>query len=395
MKKLFHELPALIIIMSLLFSGLFPFVAAYALPADAAEVEQTGDGSEKVGEGTGEPDRKKQKIFGIDGGYNGSYAEGSSPESFYSQPYLNIYLMHKYIKFTAGISRFWDFQITNGAGAYETVNFTQPKVALSIYPHEVIEVFGSYLYSAGDKSHYYKVNDATGGFYLDFEVVSLGFTGNYKKTDYKFKSDDKKDLRSLDPGVNWSYPVIAGMILMARYKNFKIQNTKHLQDYTLSPVFSWYIIESTSLDLGYDYYYSVFKNPYSFKSIYPSHNENIIYYSHSGRIGVSSETCEYFTLTAAVTSAWSSDNYITVGGEIEALINLFDYASMSVAYTPVYNIAPPMDPVERKLNEFRSYLSLFRAMRGRRLNINPFMQLKDIGKSFWSHGVNFNVSFRY
>ena len=301
--------------------------------------------------------RRDREFFGIDGGYNGSYAEGSSPKNFYSQPYLNIYLKHRYVKFTAGISRFWDFQITNGAGAYETVNFTQPKVALSFYPHEVIEIFGSYLYSAGDKTHFYKVHDGTGGFNLDFEVVSLGFTGNYKKTDYIFKSDDQKDYQSITPGTTGN-PYINNLIMMARYKNFKIQNTKHLEDYTLSPTFNWYIIESTSLDLGYDYYYSDFKNPYSFKSIYPWQNENIMYYSHTGRIGVSSETCEYFTLTAMFTSGWSNDDYITVGGEIEGLVNLFDYANLSVTYTPVYNIAPPMNPVIRKYYELRAFQSL-------------------------------------
>ncbi|HOT43499.1 MAG TPA: hypothetical protein PLM53_03465 [Spirochaetota bacterium] len=394
MKKLFHELPALAITMTLLLPGLFLQGTVHAFPADAKKAEQAGDAAEKGSAESGERDEAKPRIFGIDGGYNGSYAEGTSPKNFYSQPYLNISLKNKYIKFTAGISRFWDFQISNGAGAYETVNFTQPKLALSVYPHDVIEIYGSYLYSAGDKTHYYRVHDWSGGFFLDFEVVSLGFTGDYKKTEYVFKSDDRSDYLSITPG-GTANPYINNLIMMARYKNFKIQNIKHLEDYTLTPAFSWFFIESTSLDLAYDYMYSDFNNPYSFKSIYPKQNEHIIFYSHSGKIGITSETCEYFTLMAAFSSGWSNDDVITVGGEIEGIINLFDYANISITYAPVYNISPKMDPLTRKFYEYRSYVSLFKALRGRRLNINPFMQLKNIGKNFWSHGVSFNVSFRY
>lgn len=403
MKKLFNGMPVFIIAMTLLCPGLFHHGAARALPEDKKKAEQAGDAAEKVADESAAPDEAKPRIFGIEGGYNGSYAKGTSPSNFYSQPYLNINLKNKYVKFTAGVSRFWDYQITNGAGAYETVNFTQPKLALSLYPHDVIEIYGSYLYSAGDKTHYYRVHDGTGGLYLDFEVVSLGFSADYKKTEYKFKSDDNRDLRSLDPGVDWSKPLVAGAILMARYKNFKIQNIKHLEDYTLTPTFSWFIVPSTSLDLSYDYMYSDFNNPYSFKSIYPKQNEHIIFYSHTGKIGVSSETCEYFTLAAAISSGWSNDDVITVGGEIEGLVNLFDYANISVTYAPVYNISPKMDPMKRKYYELRSLGSLVRYILGsqyelyggRRLNINPFMQLKNIGKNFWSHGVSFNVSFRY
>jgi len=393
MKKIFNTLPALVTAAALLCPGLLHHGAARALPVDEAKPERADDAGGRAAE-SAEGDGAKPRIFGIEGGYNGSYAEGTSPKSFYSQPYLNIHLKNKYVKFTAGVSRFWGFQITNGAGAYETVNFTQPKLALSLYPHDVIEIYGSYLYSAGDKTHYYRAHDLTGGLYLDFEVVSLGFSGNFKKTDYIFKSDDRRDYLSITPG-GTANPYINNLIMMARYRNFRIQNTKHLEDYALSPTFSWYIIPGTSLDLAYDYAYSDFINPYSFKSIYPGQNENIIFYSHTGRIGVSSETCEYFTLVAAFSSGWSNDDTITVGGEIEGLVNLFDYASLSAAYAPVYNISPKMDPLTRKFYELRSYVSLFRALRGRRLNINPFMQLKNIGKNFWSHGVSFNVSFRY
>ena len=50
----------------------------------------------------------------------------------YYQPFFNSYVKNKYVKFTGGLSRYWDYQITNDRGNYETVNFTEPKVALSI-----------------------------------------------------------------------------------------------------------------------------------------------------------------------------------------------------------------------------------------------------------------------
>ncbi len=191
------------------------------------------------------------------------------------------------------------------------------------------------------------------------------------------------------------YTLFDRLLLHYKYKDFKKQNTKHLKEYTLSPVFTWHIVESTGLDVGYDYYRTYFENPYSFKNAYTFKNDSVIYYSHTGRLGVSSETCRFFSLRAGVFAGRGSDKYILAGGDIEGIVNLFDYASLSAAYGPTYNIAPSMDPMKRKFLEWRSYLSMFRALRGKRLNVNPYLRLKNIGRSFWSHAVTVNVSFRY
>ncbi len=387
MKKPLDKTPAFIIALLLISQGPWALLSARETGGEATVAEKAGDAA---GADAGKP-----RVVGFEAGYNGGYSEGTVPRSYYSQPYVDIFLNHAYLKFTFGISRVWDYQITNGEGKYETVNCTQPKIAFSVYPYKGIEIMGEYRYWTGDKSHYYKTHDATGGLYLDFAPVSLGFTGNYRKIDYKFHSDDRKDKLSIFMYAVPPYTLFDRLLLHYKYKDFKKQNTKHLKEYTLSPVFTWHIVESTGLDVGYDYYRTYFENPYSFKNAYTFKNDSVIYYSHTGRLGVSSETCRFFSLRAGVFAGRGSDKYILAGGDIEGIVNLFDYASLSAAYGPTYNIAPSMDPMKRKFLEWRSYLSMFRALRGKRLNVNPYLRLKNIGRSFWSHAVTVNVSFRY
>ena len=175
MKKPLDKTPAFIIALLLISQGPWALLSARETGGEATVAEKAGDAA---GADAGKP-----RVVGFEAGYNGGYSEGTVPRSYYSQPYVDIFLNHAYLKFTFGISRVWDYQITNGEGKYETVNCTQPKIAFSVYPYKGIEIMGEYRYWTGDKSHYYKTHDATGGLYLDFAPVSLGFTGNYRKID--------------------------------------------------------------------------------------------------------------------------------------------------------------------------------------------------------------------
>jgi hypothetical protein len=157
-----------------------------------------------------------------------------------------------------------------------------------------------------------------------------------------------------------------------------------VDDVTLSPTFIWYIVESTSLDISFYYYNANFRNPY--KSKYDD-----IYYSYTGRIGVLSEPCKYFSFLAGISAGKGSDKYIIAGGDLGVVFNILNYVKLSATYYPAYNITPNRDPTKMKFFEALSYFTLF----GRRKNANPYMRLQDIGKSYWNQSVSFGVTYTY
>lgn len=395
MKKVPPVVTVLVIFFSLFLPGV-PFFGSYARAQGGMEKDdpaRTGEiAGEKSEEGTGGSGDGKPKVFGLEAGYNGAYAQGTSPKSFYSQPYLDIILKHKYVKFTAGISRFWDYQISNGAGDYETVNFTQPKAALSLYPHEVIELFGEYRYWTGDKSHYYKCHDGTVGFNLDFEIVYFGISATMNKAEYKFKSDDTESLLVNYRDISQYIPNRHSLALSLAYRTTKNRNVHHTSELSLRPNVSIFVHETTSIDLNYEYQKSLFE-------MYTSGNrtKNDEYYIHSGKVGITSDPADYISLNAAVSIGKDSQDYIIAGGDLGLAFHVLGYVSLSGSYGPAYYMPPPEKvwgrEVSQSYREFRELWAIYSLVRWR--NVNPYMRLSNIGKAFWSHGVSVSASVRY
>ncbi len=353
---------------------------------------QENAGGESGAESADKSDAAGPRIFGFEAGYNGSYAGGTSPKSYFSQPYVNLYLKHKYVRFTAGVSRFWDYQITNGAGKYETVNFTQPKLALSLYPHKVIEIFGEYRYWTGDKSHYYRAHDGTVGFSLDFEIVNVGMSASMNKTEYKFKSDDRESLWTNYSDIRQYIPNRQALAMFLAYRTTKSRNIHHTSELSLAPIFSVFVHDTTSIDLTYEYQKSLFE-------MYTTGNrtKNDEYYLHSGTVGITSDPADFISLTADVSIGKDSQKYIIAGGDLGLTFHILEYVSLSVIYTPAYYMPPPEKiwgrEVSQSFKEFRELWAIYSLVRWR--NVNPYMRLSNIGKAFWSHGVSVSASVRY
>jgi hypothetical protein len=332
------------------------------------------DAREKKGDGEG--DESKPRIFSLDAGIQGNYAAGVSTSSLYYQPFFDIYLKHKYVKFTAGLSRFQNVQISNGSGQFETVNFTQPKLGLSLYPHRMIEFFGEYYYSTGDKNkHYYRSHEGTAGFFLDFEKVTLGTTVTGSRTEYHFKSDDLKDKTII---LLQSLPLI-------RYMYYKKRYISRLEDLDVYPELSWFVHRTTSLDVKYEYRESKFEYV-----LWDYQYHDVSYGTHTGRLGVYSEPWRYFSLKAGVYAGKDSDDYIIAGGDVGVTFNILDYVKISSTYTPEYYIAPNVNVVQQRFVELVSMVLV-----GRRLKRNPSLRFSDIGKSFWNHSVSFSAMYTY
>ncbi len=327
----------------------------------------------------GDDDQSKPRVFGFDAGIQGNYSTGVSTGSFYCQPFADIYLKNRYVRFTAGLSRFQDFQVSDGEGEFETVNFTQPKLALSLYPHRVIEFFGEYYYSTGDRKHYYRSHEGTAGFLLDFEKVTLGATATRGKTEYHFKSDDRKD-KTLTV---YNSATLPGLWL--RYQYYKKRYVTRMEDLDVFPELSWFVHNTTSIDAKYEYRENIFEYvPEDFQY----HHER--YYTHTCRAGVYSEPLRYFSLKAGVVAGKDSQDYIIAGGDVGVTFNVLDYVMISSTYTPEYYIAPEADAVLQKIKDL-----IYRRIVGRPRIRNPFLRNSGIGASFWNHGVSFSVMYAY
>ncbi len=359
--------------------GIFRLQQAVALgmnEVERADREKIG-AQEKEPAGEDDADSSKPRIFGLDAGIQGNYSTGVSTSTFYYQPFANIYLKNNYVKFTAGLSRFQDFQLTDGEGEFETVNFTQPKLALSLYPHRVIELFGEYYYSTGDRKHYYRSHEGTAGFLLDFKKVTLGATATKSKTEYHFKSDDRIDKMQIFVKLPYR-PVIRTLYYNKRY-------ITRLEDLDVFPELSWFVHHTTSIDTKYEYRENVFEYV---PEDYQYHHER--YYTHTGRLGVYSEPWRYFSINAGVVAGKDSEEYIIAGGDVGVTFNILDYVMISSTYTPEYYMAPEVNAVLQKFQEL-----VYRRLWGRPKIRNPFLKNSGIGTSFWNHGVSFSVMYTY
>lgn len=374
--------------------------SASAQKADAGKViEAVPDkgGEDTAGE-EGDEEEKPTRLFSFDLGLNGSYSRGLTTKSLYYQPFVNFYLKHKYVKLTGGLSRYWNFQLSNGEGKYENVNFTEPKLALSIYPHKVLEIFGDYRYSGGDKSHYYRAHKITTGLNLDFDVVTLGCSVNFKKTEYHFKSDDLYSKATIIDNMK-AFNVISILYNKGLYK---FENLEQSKDIGVTPTFSWFMHKTTSLDLSYDHAENYFF-PYN-------HDKgnvkywNSKYYSNSGRIGVYSDPWDYISISVGVSAGADSEKYVIVTPDLGLTFNIMDYVKISGTYSPSYYKAPPakignVEVSKKALQVYevyalRSLVGITIAGRTKR-NANPYVNLQNIAKSFWNQGVSFSVTYTY
>lgn len=316
----------------------------------------------------------KKRLIGFDLGMGGGYSTGISVNNFQYRLFGDIFLKHKYVKLTGGLSRWQNYLVTNGEGLFETVNFTQPKIALSIYPHRVIELYGEYRYSTGDPSHYYRGHEGTGGLYLDFDPVSIDVSVNGRMTEYLFKSENWLNKITLV----YSNPTMHGG--MVQYYTFNMTGIKHLYDITPTATLSWYVIDSTSIDATYYFIRSVLGSP------------DDVYYMHTGNIGVYSDVWKYISLHGGANIGVDGERYVIIGGDAGITFKILEYAIISVTYLPGYYIAPQNGGALGKFIELYALCALgINASSSSNPNINPSL----IGKSFFSQSVTFSARYTF
>ncbi|MBP7736427.1 MAG: hypothetical protein KA369_10685 [Spirochaetes bacterium] len=364
------------IVITLSFLAFLCMISTAAISRDNESNEPDSDPSLETTAGGDDREDVKQdnkpKIFGFDMGISGGYSKGASVSNFMYKPYGNIHLKHEYVKFTAGMARCQNYLVTDGEGKFENINFTQPKAALSIYPHKVVELYGEYRYSTGDYSHYYRGHEGTAGFLLDFDKVIIDVSLNKRTTEYRFKS------------INWAqkitflYSDINSQSQTNQYYIIDLNDMKYLDDISTTINVTWNVTDTTGIDATYFYLYSMFK--------YPRDS----YYIHTPRIGAYSEVWKYLSLHGGVSLGIDSEKYLIAGGDIGVTFNILGYVTLSASYLPSYYLAPKSNSA---LQQFMELYVLY--VYNYNISANPYLQSSLVGKSFFNQGVSFNVNYRY
>ena len=354
-----------------------------APPGEGSDEEAVSD---PPGVDGGDGDSAPPRLLGFDTGMNGGYSKGVAAGYAYYQYFAHFLIRHPSVNFTAGGSRYWDYQITNGAGDYEKVNFTQPRIALSVHPHRTIGLYGEYRYAAGDRSHYYRSHDGTAGLTLDFDVVSIDCYVNRKKTEYVFKSDDARNFYDIVTA-NSRYIANPALLMIVSYRGYKRRNTHYLNDMSINPTFSVYVHETTSIDFGYSHTVNDFEYLLSL-----NRKKTERYYVNMGRAGVYSDPWKHLSINAGVSAGKDSEGYTIAGGDLGLVVTILEYVRLSGSYAPEYYITPP-PKYSRSAMRFMEAWALWNLVRFG--NSNPYSRLSNIAKSFWNHGVSFGMTFTY
>lgn len=363
---------AIVLALSILPTLPVPAFSLEEAPPDAGNMQGQVLRDDATYEDPAKPE--KSRVFGFDLGMSGGYSTGVSVSNFYYKPFGNLYLKHKYVKFTVGISRYQDYLITNGAGKFERVNITQPKVALSLYPHDMIELYGEYRFSAGDPSHYYRGHEGTAGFLLDFNPVSIDASVNIKKSAYRFKTVDWLNTFTL------RYSDIKNNGTVNNYYTINSNNNKYLDDISTTVDCAWYIIDTTSIDASYFYLKSFFEYPKD------------TYYVHTGRIGVYSDVWKYISIYGGISLGIDAEEYLIAGGDLGMAFNILGYVTISATYLPgYYKSQKNVSSLDRLIELYSLYFDTYNIMG----SDNPYLQSSLVGKSFMNHSFNFSVSYKY
>lgn len=371
MQKFFNRIIMLLATTGLLLSS------SQAFSIEEASQDRAIAQEKEIRESATTPDtgkHAKSRIIGFDLGMSGGYSSGVSVQNFYYKPFGNLYLKHKHLKFTVGMSRYQDYLITSGKGKFEHVNFTQPKIALSLYPIDMIELYGEYRFSTGDPSHYYRGHEGTAGFLLDVSPVTIDASINIKKTEYRFKSIDWLNTFTL------LYSHVSNNGNVSNFYLIDMNNNKYLDDISASVNLSWYVTDTTSIDASYYYQHSFFG--------YPEDRYDL----HSGRIGAYSDVWDYVSIYGGINLGFDSDKYLIAGGDLGITFNIFGYVTLSVTYMPgYYKFTRTYSSLDRFIGSYVYYFMDSSLVS----SDNPYFQSSQAGKSFMNHSVSFIIAYKY
>jgi hypothetical protein len=204
----------------------------------------------------------------IQAGYSGSFVELALNGTFYQH-----------------------YQLTDGAGTYEYINFTQGTGELRLFPFEVLELAGAFRYSDGGLS--YKAAEYS--FEAELSPDPIGITGGYsrKSEEYAFN------------GVS--------------YKN---------EYATITIEFRYEFTDFSGADAEYT------------RSSTRFENVDIEYVKNTGRLGGHSRMFNSLLFLAGASCGTDSADYMIYGADAGFTLKLFDHIKLTAVAAYTYYQAP-------------------------------------------------------
>jgi hypothetical protein len=350
---------------------------ALSLPAAPFRLgaENETDTAEKIKESDGE----KIKTFSFETGFKGQYSSGIAPSNFQSQPFAEFRYTRKYFRIKTNASGILDYQIPDGLGKFKKIKLVQPRASLSLYPHEIIELSGDYLYSSS-RDLDFKNHDFTGGLFLNFEKFSVGGTFNMRNTVYDFSPNLHETISEivLKDYFNLGQPWFPFWI-----------KTKHSSDYNFGGELNIYITEKLGIDLGYERRLNRFWHGYGRIKTLPA---IFRYAQDTGRLGMNFEPVRQLTISLGMTAGRDSVDYDIIGGDIGFTLKLFERVKISAGYNVTDYMAPSMQMFDRifdllnKLYQIRNFSTVIKK------SGNPNLLNSEENNSYLHHNLNLSAS---
>ncbi len=129
--------------------------------------------------------------FFLEAGARGTYSSGLTEDNLYGRYFIQTGYSGPFMELSLNGTFYQHYQLTDGAGTYEYINFTQGAGELRLYPFEILELAGAFRYSGGNLA--YKAVEYS--FEAELSSDPIGITGGYsrKSEEYAFNGVSYKN----------------------------------------------------------------------------------------------------------------------------------------------------------------------------------------------------------
>lgn len=273
-----------------------------------------------------------------------SYSAGVSDSFIYYKPYLQAEFSTDFLSILAEAARAFNYQITDGNGLYEYIDFNEAAISLGLFPAEWLSVDIEYRHSSGDSE--YANNSLLFECELIFNRISLigGYTGEY--SEYDFNSAE-------------------------------IEQNNHTYTGEINYLHSDFI----SFDLGYTLNNICFVNP------------DFNYKKHIIRAGAVPHITESAFIVAGLSAGLDSEEYVIYGFDFGLNSFFLEHIRIMAVYSFQY-----YDAQGAEISTYEKETGSEHGKNSKSKNPNknnPFLSIERRGESYTSHSVVAGVSYTF
>ena len=267
----------------------------------------------------------------------GVYSSGISDSYMYNRSDAAGGFKSDYLDLSAYIRRYFNFQKTDGNGAYEYLSFNEAGLSLDAHITETLSLSGDF--SRADDFDHLKRDTYYGAVELDFSKIILS-------ADYSLE--------------NFEYEMYSNIIKTER------RNYSFTFEYNFTDSFSMdagYRHDNTYFNtLGYDYYRNIFRG------------------------GITAIPTDYFFMIAGVSLGKDSEDYSVYGADLGTTFLIYSRFKLFFIYSFNYYNPPQTESSGSGGGGGTGHGAG---------STNPYLSSEKIGESYSSNVVTFGASFTF